>query len=74
MKVTKLEPSYRFTLESFLSAFGIIVRGFVITFMIFVLIEASLHYRRKPTSLKPYIFQYNFTDNNNQENILVMMS
>lgn len=62
------------TLELFRSAFGIIVRGFIITFMIFVLIESSLHYRRKPLSHQPLVLQYNFTNDENQEKILVVMS
>lgn len=68
-------PKNNSTINSFISAFGILVRGFIITFMIFVLIESSLHYRRKPPCHQPpLVLQYNFTNDENQENTLVVMS
>lgn len=68
------QSKLQYHLESFLSALGVIIRAFILTFLMFVLLESSLNYRTKPTSLKPYILQYNFTNNENQENTLVVMS
>lgn len=67
---------YTYFLESIVSALGVIIRAFVIAILVMVLLESSLHYRRKqPTLLPdPVVLQYNFTNNQGEENTLVIMS
>lgn len=66
---------YTYFLESIVSALGVIIRAFVIAILVMVLLESSLHYRKKPATLPdPVVLQYNFTNNQGEENTLVIMS
>lgn len=58
------------------------IRVIAISLFVVVLLESSLHYRRKqpePTTTylsiqKPVVHQYNFTNDDGEENTLVVMS
>lgn len=65
---------YTYVLESILSAASVIIRAIVIAILVMVLLESSLHYRKKPTIQNPVVLKYNFTNDQGEENTLVIMS
>lgn len=73
-----LQSKLRNLVSIVLSVLGIILRAAIITLLLFVLIESSLHYRRlQQTSIrlpKPVSLQYDFTNNEGERNVLVVMS
>lgn len=76
------QSKYQYIKDKFFLASYFIIRALFITLLIIVLIDSSLHYRRRQpdspltiiSSPKPVVFQYNFTNDEGVENTLVVMS
>lgn len=68
------QHKYTYYLESIVSALGVIIRAFVIAILVMILLESSTHYRKRHTIPDPVVLRYNFTNNQGEENTLVIMS
>lgn len=60
-------------LESFLALLCSILKAFVVALFIILLIESTLDYRKKETPIAVHL-KYNFTNNDGEQNTLVVMS